>query len=160
MGKVKAESKSLRSSDGHERRKESGMRYGCRRMQRPRHPHTDFDLFCVVNGRRVDCFYPCLACRGRGWVAENLLHLSVCPVCGGSGEGTEEACRTAYIDAIEQYEDRYEEAYEENYNEEIDKFDLYIELWRQAVKKLTREEIKAIRKLGIRESSVLTAKKG
>ena len=149
MGQVQTQQEGLRSPHGRKRRKKRGVRYSCRRMQLPRHPHTDFDLFCVINGRRVDCPYPCLACRGRGWVAATLFRLSTCPVCKGTGEGTEEACRTGYIDAIEQYEDTYEEAYEDYYDEEVDKFGLYIGFWQQAVQKLTREEIKAIRKLGL-----------
>ena len=55
----------------------------------------------------------------------------------------------AYLDAIEEYKDTYDEAYYDNYNKEIDKYDLHILCWRQAIKKLTKDEIEAIRKLGL-----------
>lgn len=120
---------------------------GWRRIK-PRRPYANFRLFCLAHGGDSTCPYPCLACRGRGNVFDpadppcpiegNRYRRTVlCAACGGSGQGTKKACQDAYRDAIQTFQ-----AEKEEYNR-------LVRARQQALKRLTDEEIKALRELGV-----------
>ena len=92
--------------------------------------------------------WPCLACSGRGWnydpqdppcpVEGNRDRRTVpCAACGGSGQGTKEACRKAYQEAIARF------------RQEAKEYEGFVKARRQALKKLTAEEVQALRELGV-----------
>lgn len=93
-----------------------------------RRPYNEFGLFCWAKGAETGCSHPCLACRGKGFVYDPCDLFSEreerhsCDACGGTGEGTKEACRAAYIDAIQAC---------------------------KAIKAYRKEEVKAIKELGV-----------
>ena len=105
----------------------------------PRRPYKNFGLFCLFHGSDIGRPYPCLDCGGEGAIAYPKYddYTIVCPTCEGTGQGTKEACRAAYIDTIEAY--RQEKA----------RYERYVYNRRQALKKLTKEEIEALKELGV-----------
>ncbi len=118
------------------------------RRTRPRRSHKNFGLFCLAHGSDGGRPYPCLACRGRGWVYDpqdppcpvegNKYRNTIpCAACGGSGKGTKEACRAAYIDALEAY-----------HQEKAD-YERLVYYRKQALQRLSKDEIQALRELGI-----------
>ena len=60
-----------------------------------------------------------------------------CAACGGSGQGTKEACRKAYQEAIARF------------RQEAKEYEGLVKARRQAIKKLTAEEVQALRELGV-----------
>ena len=60
-----------------------------------------------------------------------------CKACKGTGQGTKEACRQAYREAIQAY--KHEKA----------EYDKLAHHCKEARKKLSKEEIKAIQELGL-----------
>jgi len=120
---------------------------GFRRI-RPRRSFRNFGEFCRVHGASVGNPYPCLACRGQGTVYDpndppcpiegnRYRNIIPCTACGTSGKGTKAACRQAYQKVVEEY--RREKA----------EYDRLAALRRQALGRLTKEEIQAFRELGL-----------
>ena len=107
----------------------------------PRRPYKNFGIFCLWHGCDRGRPYPCLACRGQGEIRQpdygERYRIERCAACNGTGEGTKEACRAAYIDAIEAY--KQEKA-------EYQKLCYYR---KEALKRLSKEEVKALRELGV-----------
>ena len=60
-----------------------------------------------------------------------------CLACVGSGKGTKEACRQAYRKSVEAY------------RQEKDEYDRLVRLRREALQRLTKDEIEALRELGL-----------
>jgi DnaJ-class molecular chaperone len=120
---------------------------GWRRTQ-PRRPYKNFGLFCLFHGSDGGRPYPCLACRGQGWVydpkdppcpVEGYRHVRqlTCEACQGTGQGTRKACLEAYRKVVQAYEAEKEE------------YDRLVRLRSQALERLEGEEIEALRELGI-----------
>ena len=120
---------------------------GFRRI-RPRRSYKNFGLFCFAHGSDIGNRYPCLACRGQGRIddptdppcpVEGYKHVRRidCPACRGSGKGTKEACRQAYRKSVEAY------------RQEKDEYDRLVRLRKAALARLTKEEIQALRELGL-----------
>ena len=118
------------------------------RRTRPRRSYKNFGLFCLAHGCDFGNPYPCLACRGQGTVYDpndppcpvegNKYRRTIrCTACGGSGKGTKAACRQAYQKVVE--EDRQEKA----------EYDRLFRLRREAIQRLTKDEIGALRELGL-----------
>ena len=118
------------------------------RRARPRRSYRNFGLFCLAHGSSFGNPYPCLACRGHGTVYDptdppcpvegsKYRRTLRCAACGGSGKGTKEGRRQAYRKVVEEY--RQEKA----------EYDRLAWLRREAVKKLTKDEIGALQELGI-----------
>ena len=118
------------------------------RRTRPRRSYKNFGLFCLAYGSSFGNPYLCLACRGRGTVYDpkdppcpiegNKYRRTIrCTTCGGSGKGAKGACRQAYQAILEAY--RQEKA----------KYDRLARLRREALQRLTKGEIRALRELGI-----------
>ena len=111
------------------------------RRTRPRRSCKDFGLFCLAHGASEGNRYPCLACRGQGQIDDpadppcpvegyrNVRRLR-CAAWEGSGRGTRETCREAY-------------------RQEKDEYVRLVYLRHEAIQKLTDDEIKALRELGI-----------
>lgn len=115
---------------------------------RPRRPYKNFGHFCLAHGSSFGNPYPCLACRGQGTIYDpndppcpiegNKYRRTIrCAACGGSGKGTKEACRKAYQAAIYKYP-----------QEKAD-YEGLSRLKRQALQRLTKDEIKALKELGL-----------
>ena len=120
---------------------------GFRRI-RPRRSYKNFGLFCLAHGSDLGNRYPCLACRGQGRIddpadppcpVEGYKHVRRidCPPCRGSGKGTQDACRHAYQERVEAY------------RQEKDEYDRLVRLRKAALARLTKEEIQALRELGL-----------
>ena len=118
------------------------------RRTRPRRSYKHFGFFCLAHGTTVVNPYPCLACRGQGTVYDpdappcpvegNKYRRTIrCTACGGSGRWAKEACRQAYREILKAY------------HEEKAEYDRLCGLRSQALKRLTKEEIRALRELGI-----------
>lgn len=118
------------------------------RRIRPWRSYKNFGLFCLAHGSDKGNRYPCLACQGRGTIydptdppcpVEGYKHVRRirCTACEGSGKGTKEACRQAYQKVVEEY--RQEKA----------DFDQLVRLRKAAIARLTKEEIQALRELGL-----------
>ena len=118
------------------------------RRTRPRRSYKNFGIFCLAHGRDFGNRYPCLACRGQGRIddpadppcpVEGYKHVRRidCPACRGSGKGTQEACHQAYRKSVEAY------------RQEKDEYDRLVRLRREALQRLTKEEIQALRELGL-----------
>jgi len=118
------------------------------RRTRPRRSHKNFGLFCLAHGSDIEKSYPCLAWREQGRIDNpadpprpveryrNVRHLR-CPECQGSGKGTKEACRQAYQANLEAY--RQEKA----------EYDRLVRLRKAALARLTKDDITALRELGV-----------
>jgi len=118
------------------------------RRTRPKQPYKNFGLFCFAHGSDIGRPYPCLACRGHGEIDDptdppcpvegyrNVRRLQ-CVECRGSGKGTKEACRQAYQEALEAY------------RQEKDEYDRLTRLRREVLRRLTKDEIEALRELGV-----------
>ncbi len=115
---------------------------------RPRRSYRNFGVFCRAHGSSPGNPYPCLICRGQGTfydpndppcpVEESKCRRIIpCAACGKSGKGTKEACRQAYREVVEAY--RQENA----------EYNRLARLRREALKKLTKNEIGALRELGL-----------
>jgi DnaJ-class molecular chaperone len=115
---------------------------------KPHRPYKNFGLFCLAHGSSLGNPYPCLVCGGQGTVYDptdppcpvegsKYRQPIRCAACGGSGKGTKEACRQAYQKTVDVY--RREKAV----------YDEFARLRRQALKKLTKEEIFVLRELGL-----------
>lgn len=114
----------------------------------PRRSYKNFGLFCLAHGSDFGNRYPCLACRGQGRIDDpadppcpvegdrNVRRID-CPECRGSGKGTKEACRQAYQTSLEAY------------RQEKDKYFRLVRLRREACQTLTKDEIHALRELGL-----------
>jgi len=120
---------------------------GCRRT-RPRRSYKNFGLFCLAHGSNIGNRYPCLTCRGQGRIddpadppcpVEGYRHVRRidCPECRSSGKGTKEACRQAYQKVVEAYQ------------QEKAEYDRLTGLRREALQRLTKEEIQVLRELGL-----------
>ena len=118
------------------------------RRTRPRRSSKNFGLFCLAHGGSLGNPYPCLACRGQGAVYDpedppcpvegNKYRRTIrCTACGGSGKGTREACRQACRKTVEAY--RQEKA----------EYDRLVCLRHEALQRLTKDEIAALRELGV-----------
>ena len=118
------------------------------RRDRPRRSYKNFGLFCIAHGSDAGKPYPCLACRGQGEVydptdppcpveGKKYRRTIRCPECRGSGQGTKEACCQAYQKAIQAY------------RQEKTEYDRLVRSRREALQKLTKDEITAIRGLGL-----------
>ena len=118
------------------------------RRARPRRSYKNFGLFCLAHGSSFGNPYPCLACRGQGTtydpedppcpVEGNKYRRTIrCTACGGSGKGTKEACRQTYRKSVEAY------------RQEKDEYDWLVRLRKAALARLTKEEIQALRELGL-----------
>ena len=118
------------------------------RRTRPRRSYKNFGLFCLAYGSDSGNRYPCLACRGQGRIddpadppcpVEGYKHVRRidCPACRGSGKGTKGTCRQAYRKSIEAY--RQEKA----------EYDRLVRLHKAAFARLSRDEITALRELGV-----------
>ena len=111
---------------------------------RPRRPYKNFGLFCWDKGSDNGKPYPCLACRGRGFFLERngtafvaYAPRTICTACRGTGHGTKQACQEAYDKVLAEYRDKAQA-----YNN-------LAKVRTQARKKLTKEEIKALKELGL-----------
>ncbi len=120
---------------------------GFRRI-RPRRSYKNFGLFCLAHGSSFGNPYPCLACRGQGTVYDptdppcpiegNKYRRTIrCTSCGKSGKGTKEACRQAY------------QAILKAYHQEKDEYDRLVRYRKDAIARLSKDEIIALRELGI-----------
>jgi DNA modification methylase len=79
--------------------------------------------------------YPCTLIEiDKGY--RNVRRLR-CVECRGSGKGTKEACRQAYQEALEAY------------RQEKDEYDRLARLRREVLRRLTKDEIEALRELGV-----------
>jgi len=118
------------------------------RRTRPRRSYKNFGLFCLAHGSDMGNRYPCLACRGQGRIAdpadppcplEGYKHVRRinCPVCRGSGKGTKRVCQQAYRKSVAAY------------RQEKTEYDRLVCLRRKALQRLTQNEIRALRELGI-----------
>ena len=119
------------------------------RRTKPKRPYKHLADFVQKHGcGQPPGKYPCLACRGRGTVYDpedppcpvegNRGRRTVaCTACGGSGEGTREACRQACRKTVEAY--RQEKA----------EYDRLVCLRHEAIQRLTKDEIAALRELGV-----------
>jgi hypothetical protein len=118
------------------------------RRTRPRRSYKNFGLFCLAHGSDIGNRYPCLACRGQGRIddpadppcpVEGYKHVRRidCPACRGSGKGTKEACRQAYRETVDAY------------CQEKDEYDRLVRLRKAAFARLTKDEITALRELGV-----------
>ena len=119
------------------------------RRTRPRRSYKNFGLFCLAHGSdfRKPLPLPRLPrARNRSTtrtdppcpVEGNKYRRTIrCTACGGSGKGTKEACRQAYQQVVEAY--RQEKA----------EYDRLVRLRRQALQRLTKDEISALRELGV-----------
>jgi len=118
------------------------------RRTRPRRSYKNFGLFCLAHGSDIGNRYPCLACRGQGRIDDpadppcpvkgfkHVRHID-CPACRGSGKGTKEACRQAYRETVDAY------------CQEKDEYDRLVRLRKAAFARLTKDEITALRELGV-----------
>jgi hypothetical protein len=113
-----------------------------------RRSYKNFGLFCFAHGCSFGNRYPCLACRGQGRIdapadppcpveGRKYVRRIDCPACRGSGNSTKEACRQAYRKIVEAY------------RHTKDGYDRLVHLRREAIKKLTKDEIRAIGELGL-----------
>lgn len=118
------------------------------RRTRPRRSYKSFGLFCLAHGSSLGNPYPCLVCRGQGTVYDpedpacpvegNKYRRTIsCAACGRSGKGTKEACRQAYQESLEAY------------HQEKAEYDRLARLRRKTLQKLTKDEITALRELGL-----------
>ena|SRR3990172_4241519 len=118
------------------------------RRTRPRRSYKNFGLFCSAHGADEGKRYPCLTCRGQGEIddpadspcpVEGYKHVRRirCADCQGSGKGTKEACRKAYQASIEAYQ------------QEKNECERLVRLRRVALARLTKDEITALRELGV-----------
>jgi len=110
------------------------------RRTRPRRS-KNFGLFCLAHGSDTGKPYPCLACQGQGFHVRCDLpgqyYPVKCEACQGTGKGTKEACRQAYQASLEAY------------RQEKDEYDRLARLRREALKRLTKNEIQALREIGV-----------
>ena len=120
---------------------------GFRRI-RPRRSYKNFGHFCLAHGASFGNPCPCLACRGQGTVynpndppcpveGNKYRRTIACAACGSSGKGTKEACRQAYQQIVEAY------------RQEKVEHDRLVQLRHEALNRLTKDEIAALRELGI-----------
>lgn len=118
------------------------------RRTRPRRSYKNFGLFCLAHGSSFGNRYPCLACRGQGRIddpadppcpVEGYKHVRRidCPECGGSGKGTKGTCRRAYQKIVE------------SYCQEKAEYGQLVRVRKAALSRLTKEEIQALRELGL-----------
>jgi hypothetical protein len=118
------------------------------RRIRPRRSYKNFGLFCLAHGSSFGNPYPCLTCRGQGTVCDpadppcpvegNKYRRTIrCTACGGNGKGAKEVCRQAYRAVLKAC------------RQEQDEYDRLARLRREALKRLTKDEIRALRELGI-----------
>lgn len=118
------------------------------RRARPRRSYKNFGLFCLAHGSSFGTPYPCLACQGQGTVYDpedlpypvegNKYRRTIpCAACGRSGKGTKEACRQAHQKSLEAY------------RQEKDEYDRLARYRKDALARLTTDEITALRELGL-----------
>ena len=102
----------------------------------------------AADGSDIGNRYPCLACRGQGRIDDpadpprpvegyKQVRRIDCPACRGSGKGTKDACRQAYRESVEAY------------RQEKDEYDRLVRLRREVLQRLTKDEIQALRELGL-----------
>jgi hypothetical protein len=114
----------------------------------PRRSYKNFGLFCLAHGSSFGNPYPCLVCRGDGTVYDpadppcpvegNKYRRTIrCAACGRSGKGTKEACRQAYQKVVEAH------------RQEKDEYDRLVRYRTDALARLTKDEITALRELGL-----------
>jgi excinuclease UvrABC ATPase subunit len=130
---------------------------------RPKRPDDTFADFCEEHGKTAKNPYPCLNCRGRGWVKYDgaIDHDTVraddgtilaeidsptktighCPECHGTGQGIEEGLQKAFSEMLRRKLRVFEK--------ETEKYDRLRKIRYHALKKLTKDEKKAIEELGI-----------
>jgi hypothetical protein len=118
------------------------------RRARPRRSYKNFGLFCLAHGSSFGNPYPCLACRGQGTIYDpedppcpvegNKYRRTIpCAACGRSGKGTKEACRQAYQKVVEAH------------RKAKDEYDRLVRYRKDALARLTKDEITAFRELGL-----------
>jgi hypothetical protein len=118
------------------------------RRARPRRSYKNFGLFCLAHGSSFGNPYPCLACRGQGTIYDpedppcpvegsKYRRTIPCAACGRSGKGTKEACRHAYQKVVEAH------------RQEKDEYDRLVRYRTDALARLTKDEITAVRELGL-----------
>ena len=92
--------------------------------------------------------YPCLACRGQGQVPDpkeppdpvegyRYANYINCPECESSGKGTQAACGEAYRASLQEYRRQKSE------------FERLAKARKEALRTLTKEQIQALRELGV-----------
>jgi hypothetical protein len=114
--------------------------------QRPERPYRNFAEFldyipCNLTGYK----YPCCVCGGCGrvwitWEVKGEWNKGTeekCKACEGSGKGTKKACQEEYRQVINRWK------------EEAGMYDRLKEAKKEALKKLTKEEVKALQELGV-----------
>jgi hypothetical protein len=120
-----------------------------RERERPRRPYGSLREFI---DKRIIFFetwlkrhaweWPCLACNGAGriWTDNDILNNEAsgtpCEACKGTGEGPRKACYEAYRKTINGWEAEAEE------------YDRLKALKREALERLSSDEIEALRELG------------
>ena len=117
-------------------------------MLKPARPARSLRQYADMQCRSAKRKWPCLACHGQGWrydpadppcPVEGYRHVRQlrCPACGGTGEGTKAAVVEAYRKAIENYRQRKAE------------YERLVYLRQKTLDKLTEEETRALRELGL-----------
>jgi DnaJ-class molecular chaperone len=115
---------------------------------KPQRPFKNFGLFCWSRGARTGIPYPCFTCRGDGSLfhpqdppcpveGDKYRRIIRCPDCGGTGQGSKEVCLQAYREALAKWRAEKKE------------YDRLAEARKAALKTLTKEQIQALRELGI-----------
>ena len=116
-----------------------------RKPERPARSLRDF--VNRLNRSGLDIEWPCLTCYGHGWLYDpkdppcpvegnrNRRALR-CDACNGTGAGSKTACKEAYRKAIAEYE------------AEKRRYEGLIQTRKEALKRLTKRQIEALKELG------------
>jgi hypothetical protein len=120
--------------------------------ERPKRLYKNFTDFCTKRswlGRKLEAGdYPCLECSGRRWqfapgsqsdpVEGNKFRESVpCEACAGTGQSSRKACLKAYRQDVARWK------------AEVQRYDRLAKAKAAALKKLTDEEVEALKALGL-----------
>jgi DnaJ-class molecular chaperone len=125
--------------------------------KRPKRPYRNFHEFLdnikfagwsvaeriLIVKRGIN--YPCERCGGegafyaisRGSNGWNQGKCTACPDCEGTGKGTKKACQASYRQSIDRWK------------KEADEYDALVAAKKEALKKLTKEEVKVLQELGV-----------
>ena len=102
-------------------------------MRIPVRPYRSLQHYIERHAHLSGIGWPCRYCAGRGQIFCTLDQIYIqCSACGGTGQGTKKAWKEAYRKIIEKYQT------------EINQYKELVRLKKEARKKLTKEEIKAI----------------